>query len=151
MPSLHHDSVTRIMSGSMSQAVQLSSFTFPTRLYAFVYITVSILLGARTPCPSPLRLLCVCWDLFWSLVVSLCPETSTFYIQSFSWGLHGGVDVKWPVGVLVLELYDLIVVRVEVSRGIVPFSPQWGSIVRPLTQSTAHWGDLHGQITFTSK
>ncbi len=31
-----------------------------------MYITVSILLGARTPCPSPLRLLCVCWDLFWS-------------------------------------------------------------------------------------
>jgi hypothetical protein len=32
-------------------------------------------------------------------------ETSTFYIQYFAWGLHGGVDVKWPGGLLVVDLH----------------------------------------------
>ncbi len=32
-------------------------------------------------------------------------ETSTFIYSNFAWGLHGGVDVKWSGGVLVLVLH----------------------------------------------
>ncbi len=32
-------------------------------------------------------------------------EKNTFNKQEFAWGLHGGVDVKWSGGLLVLELH----------------------------------------------
>jgi hypothetical protein len=31
-------------------------------------------------------------------------ETSTFYIQYFACGLHGGVEMKWSEGLFVLDL-----------------------------------------------
>ncbi len=43
----------------------------------------------------------------------------------------------------------MMVVKVKVSRRIEPFSPK--GIRSADTKSTAQWGDLHGQITFTSK
>ncbi len=43
----------------------------------------------------------------------------------------------------------MIVVRVKVSRGIVPFSPM--GIDSADTNQLPKWGDLHEQITFTSK
>ncbi len=42
--------------------------------------------------------------------------------SNFALGLHGGVDVKWSGGLLVLELH--FVVRVKVSTGTEP-SPKW--------------------------
>jgi hypothetical protein len=32
-------------------------------------------------------------------------ETITFVYSNFAWGLHGGVDMKWSGGVLVLDLH----------------------------------------------
>ena len=32
-------------------------------------------------------------------------ETITFVYSNFAWGLHGGVDVRWSGGLLVLELH----------------------------------------------
>jgi hypothetical protein len=46
--------------------------------------------------------------------------------NNVDWGLHGGVDGKWSGGLLVKDLQfciDVIVLRVKVSRGVVPFSP----------------------------
>jgi hypothetical protein len=43
--------------------------------------------------------------------------------SNFAWRLHGGVGVRWSGGLLVWSCIDMIVVRVKVSRGIVPFSP----------------------------
>jgi hypothetical protein len=54
-----------------------------------------------------------------------------FTNSNFAWGLHGRVDVMWCGGLFVLDLIDVIVVRVKVSRGFEPFSP-WGSTVRTL-------------------
>ncbi len=76
-------------------------------------------------------------------------EASTvhFTYGNFAWGLHGGVYVN--ACFLFCSCMDVIVVRVKVSRGIVPFSPIGIDTVD--TKSNAQWGDLPGQITFTSK
>ncbi len=37
--------------------------------------------------------------------IGLETSTRTFYTKLFAWELHGGVDVKWSGGLLVLELH----------------------------------------------
>jgi hypothetical protein len=54
-----------------------------------------------------------------------------FTYSSFAWGLHGYVDVRWSGSLLVWSGIDVFVVKVKVSRGIVPFS-HWRSTVRTL-------------------
>jgi hypothetical protein len=44
--------------------------------------------------------------LFLFIFISqICIETSKVYIQYFALGLHGGVDVKWSRGLLVLDMH----------------------------------------------
>ncbi len=57
----------------------------------------------------------------------ICIETSIFNnwyftYSNFASGLHGDVDVMWS-GSLFWSCIDVIVGRVKVSRGILPFSP----------------------------
>jgi len=76
--------------------------------------------------------------------------TSTFCIQLvclwFAWWC--GVDVKWSEGLLVFcSCIDVIVARVKVSRELC-HSPNGDRHCGHW--STTQWGDLYGQITFTS-
>jgi hypothetical protein len=61
--------------------------------------------------------------------------------------------VMWTWGgleaCLIWRCIEVIVVRVKVSRGIVPFSPM--GIDSADTNQPSNGEILHGQITFTSK
>ncbi len=82
--------------------------------------------------------------LFYFLFYRFAMRRIHFTYRNFAWGLHGGLKAC-----LFWSCIDVIVVRVKVSRGIVPFSPM--GIDSADTNQLPKWGDLHEQITFTSK
>jgi hypothetical protein len=62
--------------------------------------------------------------LFYFLFHRLVSRREHFTFINFAWGLHGGVDVKYIVWRLACSwsCANVIVIRVKVRGGIVPFS-----------------------------
>ncbi len=62
-------------------------------------------------------------DILFHRLVPVLRRVHFTYRVILLWGSHGGVDVKCVL--FVWSCIDVIVVRVKVSRGIIPFALMW--------------------------